>query len=330
MRSLAALTVLLVLWLLLSMPVAAAGEGIVEGRVINGSQGGGPVGDLEVTLRIDSASGGELRARTDPLGHFRFEGLSTSGDDVYTLAVRYQGVDYTIAGVQMDARSPSQRVEIHVYETTTSAEAVTVPLDHQIVTARPDERRLQVVNYLEVANRGDRTVVPAEAGETLGPPLPEGAENVQFLGALSEAGALLDGRLSNLNQAIPPGEHALLFAYELPYGEDSFVFRKSLDYPTVKAVFLMSAEDAEAESQQLPARKEADTAAGAHQIPTGEGLAAGTVLEVTLTGLPMGGGTSLQGVLAPAAVILAILGLGAVVAYARFRRRRVPAWGSEE
>jgi len=228
-------------------------------------------------------------------------------------------------GIQVDSRGPSQQVHVHVFDTTTSAEAVTVLLDHHIVTARPDERRLEVVNYIQVANRGDRTIVSSRADETLLLPLPEGAENVQFLGALSETGSLLDEHLSNLNQGIPPGEHELMIAYELPYAGDSFVFRKPLDYRTDKAVFLMSAQDAEAESRHLPAVKEADTAAGTHQILTGEDLPAGTILEVTLTGLPAGGGTSLQGLLASAGMILAIVIAGTVVAYARFRWRRSPA-----
>lgn len=329
MRALLAVVAPALLWLLLSITVGADGDGVIEGRVVNGSDGGGPVGDLVVTLSNDPATGRESAVRTNPLGRFRFERLSTS-PDVYTLSVRYQGVDYMVGGIQMDVRNPSREVKVHVYETTTSAEAVTVLLDHQTVKVRPDERRLEVVNYIEVVNSGDRTVVGPGAGETLRFPLPEGAEYVQFLGALSETGALLDGRVSDRYQAIPPGEHELLFAYELPYTDHSFVFRKPLDFHTDKAVFLMSAREAKAESRQMPATKEADTAAGVHQILTGEDLPAGTVLEVTLTGLPASGGTSVSGLLAATAVILAILVLGTMVAYVRLRRRPDPGRASEE
>ncbi len=325
MRAIFAFIALALLCLSYSSPVGAGGDGVIEGTVINGSEGGGPVGGLEVTLTTDPAAAGESTALTNPLGHVRFDGLSTSGEDVYALAVRYQGVDYTVGGIQIDAQNPSRQVEMHVYETTTSAEAVTVLLDHQTVKARPHERRLEVVTYVKVTNRSDRTLVGHKAGDGAGGALcfalPEGAENVEFLGALSAEGALLDERLSNLNQAIPPGEHELMFAYELSYAGDSFVFRKPLDYPTDRAVFLISAWEAEAVSQQLPATKEVETAAGAHQLLTGEDLPAGTVLEVTLTGLPTGGGTSLGGLLGAAAVILAILVLGAMVVYVRFRRR---------
>lgn len=328
MRALFAFIALALLCLSYPSPVGAGGDGVIEGTVTNGSEGGGPVGELEVTLITDPAAAGESTARTNPLGRVRFDGLSTYGEDVYALAVRYQGVDYTVGGIQIDAQNPSRQVEMHVYETTTSAEAVTVLLDHQTVRARPHERRLEVVTYVEVTNGSDRTVVSHNTGDGAGGALcfalPEGAENVEFLGALSQEGVLLDERLSNLNQAIPPGEHELMFAYELSYAGDSFVFRKRLDYPTDKTVFLMSAREAEAESQQLPAAKEVDTAAGAQQILTGEHLPAGTVLEVTLTGLPTGGGTSLSGLLGAAAVILAILLIGAVVVYVRFRRRPVP------
>lgn len=331
MRALPALFVPALLWALSSSPAAAGKEGVLEGRVVNGSEGGGPVAGLEVTLSSDPATAGQFAAITNSLGEFRFEGLSTSGD-VYAVAVRYQGVDYRLSGIRVDAAIPSPLVDLHVYETTTNAEAVTALLDHQIVRARPDERFLEVVNYVEVANSGDRTVVDGEAGAVQGKtpllPLPEGAENVQFLGEVSKAGALLDAHLSNLGQAIPPGEHRLLFAYELPYADGSFVFRKPLDFDTERAVFLMSAREGEAESRQMPTLEEVDTAAGAQQILTGEELPAGTVVEVTLTGLPVDGGPSLQSILAPAAVISAILVLGAMVAYARSWRRHAPGWPS--
>jgi hypothetical protein len=230
MKALPALFVPALLWALSSSPAAAGNEGVLEGRVINGSEGGGPVAGLEVTLSGDPATAGQLAAITNSLGEFRFEGLSTS-DDVYALTVRYQGVDYRLSGIRLDSAIPSPLVELHVYETTTSAEAVTTLLDHQIVRAKPDERLLDVVNYVEAANSGDRTVVDGEGGADQGKtpllPLPEGAENVQFLGEVSNKGALLDAHLSNLGQAIPPGEHRLLFAYELPYADGSFVFRKT-------------------------------------------------------------------------------------------------------
>jgi hypothetical protein len=330
-RALLAVVALALLWLLLSIPVGADGDGVIEGRVVNGSDGGGPMGDLVVTLSTDDPeTAGESAARTNPLGQFRFERLSTS-PDVYTLSVSYQGVDYAVRNIQIDARSPSGQAELRVYEATTSAVAVTVLLDHQIVTVRPDEHRLEVVNYIDVANAGDRTVVGYRTGDADASvlSLPEGAENVQFLGALSKTGSLVDGRHSNLNQVIPPGEHELLIAYEMPYADQSFIFRKPLDFHTEKAVFLISARDAKAESLQLSAMKEADTAAGAYQILSADDLPAATVLEVTLTGLPASGGTSVSGLLAATAVILAILVLGTMVAYARLRRRRVPARASE-
>ncbi len=333
MRTLPLLAVLALALASFSSPVGGAAEGVLEGRVINGSQDGGPVGGLEVTLAIDPMAGGELTDLTDRFGQFRFEGLSPSADDAYTLSVRYQGVDYTVGDIRMDVRDAPLQVELHVYETTTSTEAVTVLLDHHIVKASPDKRCLEVVNYIEVANEGDHTVVDAGAGDGTGASLPftppAGVENLQFLGTLSDTGALLDGPASNEYQAITPGEHQLLFAYELPYVDHSFVFRKSLDFDTDRAVFLVSAREGEAESRQMPALEEVDTADGAQQILTGEELPAGTVVEVTLTGLPVGDGTSLQSILAPAAVILAILVLGAVVVYARFRRRHVPAWPQE-
>ncbi len=321
MRTILVLLVLALVWASPASPVGADGGGVVEGRVINGSQGSSSVADLEVTLMAGSGPAGQLTTRTSPLGQFRFEGLPTSAGDTYAVTVRYQGVDYMAGDIRLSPEGPLAQVTVHVYEVTTSTEAIRVLLDHHIVKVKPEERRLGIVSYLKMANTGDRTVV-ASPGEAPLFPVPEGAEKLQLVAVSAENEAIPGKSGVTVGQAIPPGEHQLVLAYELPYTGDGLVFRKPLAYPTDKAVLVMSAHEGEAESQQLSAKKEMDSAAGSYQILSGEDLPAGTVLEVTFTGLPAGGGTSLGNVLRPAAVIVAILALGSIVAYLRLRRRR--------
>ena len=301
----------------------ADGEGTVEGRVINGTRDGGSVAGLEVTLNAAVGDAAPLVAPTDAEGQFRFEALSAAGDGPYTLAVRYQGVDYTAGGIEISADNPSRQAELTVYETTTSTETVKVLLDHHIVEASPQEHRLNIVNYIQLANAGDRTVVAPQANPGQPPlfPLPEAAEKVELLDGSSQHAS---GGSTGLSlRSIPPGEHELVLAYELPYEGDSFVFRKPVNYPTEKAVFLLSAHDGRAVSQQLPAVKEVESAAGMYRLLTGENPPVGGVLEVTITDMLTESGNPLVDILRPAAAVLVLLAIGAVVVYVRFRRRRV-------
>jgi hypothetical protein len=326
MRTFLVLVALAAAWAFAASEVRSRSEGIIQGTVTNGSWDGAPTGDLQITLLGGSGPSKQSITRTSGLGRFRFDGLSTSVDDVYAVAASYQGVDYSVTGIQPTPGDPVVKVQVRIYETTTSTEALNVRLDHHIVKADPGEQRLEVINFVKVTNRGDRTVVAAEA--SIGPSersllsLPQEAESLLLFGG--SAGKVPgEGVGLAVNQAIPPGEQEILLAYHLPYASGSLLFRKPVEYPTDKAVFLLAADDIEAQSQQLGAIKEIDSAAGPYQLLSGEDLSAGTALEVTLTGLPAGGGSWLGDVLLPGAAILVIVGLGVAVLYVRSRGGRV-------
>ncbi len=82
----------------LSSPALAAeaGSGIIEGRVVNGTQGGGSVADQDVTLEtyLNDTGMGSTTTKTDSEGRFVFDGLSTEPDYSYEVTLTFQEAEY--------------------------------------------------------------------------------------------------------------------------------------------------------------------------------------------------------------------------------------------
>ncbi len=71
----------------LSTPALAAkpGSGIIEGQIVNGTEGGSSVTDLDITLKtyLNNTEAGSTATKTDAGGRFVFDGLLTEPDYSY-------------------------------------------------------------------------------------------------------------------------------------------------------------------------------------------------------------------------------------------------------
>ena len=327
-------------------------QGVVEGTVVAGTaETNGTVSGLETTLVIwqhgpqtgasadgsdsgqnagSAAAAGTTERRTtvtDPAGAFRFEGLPTGSDYVYTVAVNYATVDYWSDSVQVMSDSPVTSLQLPVYETTTVASAINVVLDHLAVQINKGGQTIQVLNYVKLHNGGDRTLV-AEGVNTmtshpaaLNLPLPKDASNIAPIDGLTQENlSLTDGGLAD-STPFPPGDREVVLSYDLPYSSASYLLERAVMYPTDKLAVLMPIGNVQINSAQLPDRNETEMEGNKFLVMTGENLAAGTPMQLSLSGLPKAdrgiGGEVLQ----PLVVIVAVLALAGVLAYWRLRPR---------
>lgn len=326
----------------LSSPGAET-TGIIEGTVVNGSEGGGSLADLEVIVTAwqpDGQEAEEQTTRADSSGAFRFEGLPVSADLLYWVSVRYQDVNYYAANIQLTSDQPQATTQVTVYEPTSSAEAIRVIADHLALQVNKNDRWLEVVTNMTLVNEGDRTYagqVPAGSAspaQTLRLHLPADARDVEFYQGLRHDTVVIadgtDGVLAD-TQPVLPGEKEITFAYRLPYSSDQYVLRRELTYPTDKVIFALPA-GVQAQSAQLPEMRQVETDTGNYTVISGEDLPAGTALEIVLSGLPQEEDSllSVGDVLRPAVVVLVILALGVAVGYPFLRRRLATPPGRDE
>lgn len=279
-----------------SLVAAEPGAGTIAGRVVNGTPGGGPVGDLEVTLQGANAGGEALQprsSRTDAQGSFRFDDLPLEGDYAFMVFATYNEAEYYSDIIQFGADTPSAEVELRVYEPTTAADALRVTVDHVVLEADSEAQVLRVLEVVQVVNEGDRAYVGTAAGD--GPPLtllfslPEGAVQVQPMQGLvpEDLVATPDGVADTA--PVVPGQREVALAYDLPYTSSDLLFRKTLPYATDRFAFLLLDVGARLESPSLASLERVDMGGRQYLKLAADSLEAGTPVEVSLRGLPLAG-----------------------------------------
>jgi hypothetical protein len=198
---------------------AQEGNGVISGRVQNGTAGGEPVSSLTVTLRHFAGMqlAEERQTQTGPDGSFRFDGLPTSPQDAYLVVVRYAGVDYVSGMVQLH-QQPEQTVDLTVYETTTDPSAVRIASRSLVIAgASPELRAVDIMDILIVENSGDRTYLGDRSGVVLRIPLPRGAQEISPQPGFDYGQPRLEDGVLLTTGPLPPGSQTVVLSYTVPY-----------------------------------------------------------------------------------------------------------------
>ena len=275
------LIIILVTLLILGLPGTASAqesaEGVINGQVINGTEGGGSVAGIEVTLLtyIDDVLAETRSAETDEEGKFHFHNIAI--EHQHLLFARYMEVDY----YQLAAFSSGETtiyVEVGVCDTTTSDEAIRVGLAHIIVTV--EEESTQITEVFWLVNDGDRTYVGTDG--VLVFTLPEGALSFEAPQEL-----MLDYQFLKENKVtyivpFPPGERQLAFSYIMAKLDSAeFTIPLEVDYPTDSLELIVEGDDIEVAVAQLAPAEPVITDTGERFIHFwGGGLPRSTVLNL--------------------------------------------------
>jgi len=322
------LALALFLALFLALPALAAGPGVLEGKVVNKTPGGGPVGGIEVTLNTYQGQGqgqaqqAPVKARTDANGAFQFTSLNTEASYGYDVTLNYQEADYTSERVSFKEGVTTLALEVPVYESTDNPQFLKVVRSHTVVSLQG--KGIAVLEMISLENTGDRTyvgkdiVTPDGRKETLRFPLPRGAGTITpELGFMeccivNQPGVLLD------TMAVPPGTREVAFSY--PASGNKVQFQKPVAFPTESFTLLVQDMGAQVEAPGLTPGEPLVIGQASFARYDGLNLAPGQTLSFAVSGLPGPGlAASLRWVL-----VVALVGaLGSALVYA-LRRRPAP------
>lgn len=196
-------------------------NGMLSGQVVNATAGR-PQGNLDVTLYAFQ-DGAEVESRTgqaDSEGNFTFEDLATDPGIVYVVEGQYGRVSYISDPSSFAADANQQTLDLEVYETTTSAESVSLSRLNHLVSVTPDAVRM--VQVFVISNDSDKTYV-GKNDQTFAFALPESATNVSFQNDFSNSRFVESDEGYITAEPIVPGEDGLIIAavYDLPYSGDT-------------------------------------------------------------------------------------------------------------
>ena len=250
MKKVFALPIIFVLaFCLAPVHALAQDQGVIEGQVVNGTANGGSVEGLTVTLRVFAAMEEQPSQTdvTDAEGRFRFEGLITEADHVYTLGLDYQGVEYGSDLLTFSEEGETTlSVPIQVYESTESDEVVSIERAHIFVDFEED--KLLLGEMYIFSNSSDRIYIGVEEVAegrrgTLQLFLPTGAEGLTFEGGELGQRFFETERGVVDTWSLPPGQTSgrLIFSYSLPYDPSGYDLTREIPYP-LKAINVLVAE----------------------------------------------------------------------------------------
>jgi mono/diheme cytochrome c family protein len=170
---------------------------------------------------------------------------------------------------------------------------------------------VQVAEVVIITNSQNKMVVPAKTGQAvLNYNLPQGAVNLQFQdGALGDRFIQTDTGFGD-TQSIPPGSgYQLVYGYDLLYNKQSAI-TLYMPVPVQQVVVMMPDNGITLSSKQIQFAGDRDVQGTSLQLFVGANLAAGSPLQVNLTGTPKStpaGVTANLNILVGLAVFLLVL-----------------------
>ena len=310
-------------------------DGVIEGRIVNATEGGGEAGSAPLSLltfrRMTREE--ERFGQADSQGRFHFEGLEVHSDMRYFVQAGYQDVAYRSPAVQIFPGAPSF-TEVVVWETTTSdADIVIERASVAIPSLDENIGLLGVLEIITLQNEGDRTYVgdlfedPVNGGAAR-ISLPDNALDVNLGHGFGPDGfAAVPGGVIN-KAPVLPGPSEMIYGYTVAYTGTTAALERRYLYTARSVTVLMPDDVGALNSPQLEAVGPVEVSGEPHTLFTASDLPAGQVFELRLSDLPLfrdlsGGGLDFDSALRYVAV--AVLGLVAAGALALALRRRAGA-----
>ena len=262
---------------------------VVEGVIVNGTDGGAEVGAQTVTLHRVGADGSrDLSAESDADGAFRFE-FDYDPDLAYGVSVRYQSAVYG-TDLDLSAGSPDP-ISLTVYEST-SDDGVIGVRSASILLAAADSaaQTVAALEILRLVNDSDTAYVPGEGVmELLRFGLPAGADDLTLDTRLIGADFIQVDRGFALLASVPPGEYDVMFSYTFPYETDEFTLSKTYRYGADSARALAAEDVLTIESDQLGEPKSERIGERMYRVLEADGFTRGAAVEIRLSDLPARG-----------------------------------------
>jgi hypothetical protein len=190
-------------------------------RAVQGTSGGPAIGELPVVVELlmgdQVVDKKQLKLGSD--GTLRLDSIPLSMNVTPVVKVTYNGVEFSGQGGVMDASRAEQQVQVPVFETTETAPAWAIKMQH--VMLEPTVDGVRVIEMLAVENPTDRAWVGQAAGadgkrRTLAFALPAGAKDVTLGGALHDCCTVIEGGKVFDSMALVPGVSQYRIGYTLP------------------------------------------------------------------------------------------------------------------
>ena len=195
--------------------------GALNVTVVAGSAGGKLEPDEELTVELYHRGSRikSLKLKLDAAGKATAADLPVMPPVQALVSVRHGGLLQQVITPELSPKSPTQTIQMKVFETTEEMPAWTVAMQHMIVEWLPDGSGAHVTEMISTSSPGDRAWLGDKVGEkrvTLTIALPENADNLELGGNFDEESSkVVAGKLVT-SGALFPGRCEYRVGYTVP------------------------------------------------------------------------------------------------------------------
>jgi hypothetical protein len=284
-----------VLFLLFSCSQMARAQsketGSIAGRLINKTESGSDVFDVEISLRhfVGEGERDQKTTKTDLNGNFQFDGLPRGSNDSYSIRAYYMGGEYNSEQIVFKDDQSHAGIDMVVFDSTDEDKAIKVKAYHMFVDVQQNIFSVQEIIIVE--NRIDRTYIGKRelspgTRETFKVSLPGDASAIQYFKGLKRLSVRRteDGLVDTLS--IMPGVKQIVLTYKVNYDSSNLGLKKAIYFDTENFSILTPVSGVQLQSDHLSKGKVVSFGEKDFLSYSGENLAKGTVLSLRFSNLP--------------------------------------------
>ena len=225
---------------------------------------------------------------TETEGRFRFTLVeSILSENLYVFTVVYENAVYgtSLTGEQMFSNKP---ILIEVYNSTNDQNVLSV-LNHSVFIGAIDKinMRIRVLEMQTLYNDSLSTYIPGDSPMSLvrfG--LPLGFEKLSLDTVLKFSEVFEVNRGFALNTSVPPGEHEVLYSYDLNYNNTELFMGRSLPYSVESFRMMVPANIGELDFTGNGTKTVVDVDGKVYQLLEKKDLLSSDEITVNYRGLP--------------------------------------------
>lgn len=261
---------------------------LISGNLVNRTNSETDLSGIEVLMSVPDTTKPPSVTVTETEGRFRFTLVeSILSENLYVFTVVYENAVYgtSLTGEQMFSNKP---ILIEVYNSTNDQNVLSV-LNHSVFIGAIDKinMRIRVLEMQTLYNDSLSTYIPGDSPMSLvrfG--LPLGFEKLSLDTVLKFSEVFEVNRGFALNTSVPPGEHEVLYSYDLNYNNTELFMGRSLPYSVESFRMMVPANIGELDFTGNGTKTVVDVDGKVYQLLEKKDLLSSDEITVNYRGLP--------------------------------------------
>ena len=239
-RILAVISFALVFFLQTGTSFAEEIEIDIKGEIVNATQGVGAGEMISVALHVSSLDNPRETQHTftDASSSFQFESVLYSPDNLYGLSTIYKGTVY-VSDITIELGA-AKFTSLSVYDTSSDDDIIFLSKGSFSITGIDSlDRKISILELATVSNRSKLTYVQGSGPmDLIRFGIPGGATNFVFDTLIPAAEYIQVDKGFALIASLPPGDHEIMYSYDIPYTGSQFEILKTWRYGAKSASIL--------------------------------------------------------------------------------------------